>query len=359
MSTAGPSTTKYTNEMQANIERSRTIVRTAKAKLPNNQGRYWLLTIRESDFEPHLPNGVVWIKGQLEEGEGGFVHWQVVCCFGKKVRFGTVKEVFGSTAHIELSRSAAANEYVHKDETAIDDTRFELGELPFKRNDATDWARIKEQAQAGRLNDIDADIYVRNYSSLKRIALDNMAPQPGERSVTVFWGPTGTGKSHRAWLEAGFDAYPKPPTTKWWDGYQPEKHDHVVIDEFDGQVGITHLLRWFDKYPCVVEQKGGGCCLIAKRIWITSNIAPEDWYPEGKPAQVAALMRRLTVIKLDKPYQPVAPQRNPPPLNDNARFWRNAPNHEGIPIGDVMEVPEWRDYLGDLLEDEKEVIEIE
>lgn len=129
-----------------------------------------------------------------------------------------------------------------------------------------------------------------------------MAPAPGAREVVVYWGPTGTGKSHRAWDEAGMEAYPKPPTTKWWDGYLPEKHNHVVIDEFDGQVGITHLLRWFDKYPCVVEQKGGGCCLIAKKMWITSNIDPHLWYPDGKPAQIAALMRRLKIFNLTVKY---------------------------------------------------------
>jgi len=66
---------------------------------------------------------------------------------------------------------------------------------------------------------------------------------------------------------------------------------------------------------------------------------------------VAALMRRLTIIKLDKPYKPPAPpQWTDKPENDNPRFWKNAPSPKaGIPIGDVMEVPEWRDYLGDLL----------
>ena len=37
--------------------------------------------------------------------------------------------------------------------------------------------------------------------------------------VKVFWGDTGSGKSHTAWEEAGVAAYSKDPTTKWWDGY--------------------------------------------------------------------------------------------------------------------------------------------
>lgn len=299
------------------------------------QGKYWILTIPQQHFTPYLPPSADFIKGQLEQGEGGFVHWQVVIGFNKKVRASTVKEVFGPQAHVELSRSAAANDYVGKEETRIEGTQFELGQLPFKRNSKTDWDAIKKAAQDGRLNDIDSDVYVRNYASLKRIALDNMAPLPGEREVVVYWGPTGTGKSHRAWEEASMLAYPKPPTTKWWDGYQPEKHQHVVIDEFDGQVGITHLLRWFDKYPCVVEQKGGGCCLIAKKIWITSNIDPQQWFPDGKPAQVAALMRRLKIVYMDKKYEPtLVPVFVGPSQNDNKLFWeinkdRTGPHFEG------------------------------
>lgn len=316
------------------------------------QGKYWMLTLAHHTFTPFLPADICYIKGQLERGEGGYLHWQVLCCYNKKVRLAKVKETFGNQAHAELSRSDASNKYVWKEDTRVADTQFELGELPIKRNDGTDWERIKAKAQEGRLDEIDADVYVRNYNSLKRIALDNMKPLPGERSVTVFWGPTGTGKSHRAWNEASMQAYPKPPTTKWWDGYQPEKHKHVVMDEFDGQIGITHLLRWFDKYPCVVEQKGGGCCLIAERIWITSNIDPALWYPDGKPAQVAALMRRLNIVKMDVPYVANAPPAPHYPENDNTRFWQNAPPAplRGIPIGDVMDVPEWRDYLGDLLD---------
>lgn len=319
------------------------------------QGKYWCITIPSHEFVPYLPRGIEWIKGQLERGgqateqnPGGYVHWQLVCCFRKKVRARAVKEVFGAKAHLELSRSDAANDYVWKDETCVSaTTRFELGELPFKRNSKFDWDKVRVKAQEGRLDEIESQVYVQNYNSLKRIALDNLKPIPGERKVTVYWGPTGTGKSHRAWSEAGMDAYPKPPTTKWWDAYNPQGHKNVVIDEFDGQVGITHLLRWFDKYPCIVETKGGGCCLIAQRIWITSNIDPMEWYPDGNPAQVAALMRRLKVVKLDKKYvEPVNNNHG----QQNAQFWEAAPpTPDIIPIASMDAVPEWRDLLGDLL----------
>ena len=74
-----------------------------------------------------------------------------------------------------------------------------------------------------------------------------------ERVVRVYVGPTGVGKSRRAWDEAGFDAYPKDPNTKFWDGYQGQPH--VVMDEFRGKIDISNILRWTDQYPVSVETK--------------------------------------------------------------------------------------------------------
>jgi len=120
-----------------------------------------------------------------------------------------------------------------------------------------------------------------------------MQADPIERKVKVYWGATGVGKSRRAWEEAGFDSYPKDPRTKFWDGYSGQ--ERVVIDEFRGGIDIAHVLRWFDRYPVVVEVKGSSVVLKAKEIWITSNLSPDLWYPELDLATKEALLRRLEV----------------------------------------------------------------
>lgn len=114
-----------------------------------------------------------------------------------------------------------------------------------------------------------------------------------ERTISVFWGRTGTGKSKRAWEEAGLDAYPKDPRTKFWDGYR--SHRFVVIDEFRGGIDIAHFLRWCDRYPVLVEVKGGATALRAEHIWITSNLDPRNWYPELDSETVDALLRRINI----------------------------------------------------------------
>ena len=114
-----------------------------------------------------------------------------------------------------------------------------------------------------------------------------------ERSAKVFWGRTGTGKSRLAWEEAGLEAYAKDPRTKWWDGYMGQTH--VVIDEFRGTIDIVHLLRWLDRYPVRVENKGGSVSLSATRFWFTSNLDPRLWYPDVDAETVAALVRRIEI----------------------------------------------------------------
>lgn len=263
------------------------------------QGRYWMLSIscRENPWHPsdvaELPDPVCYIKGQQELGsERGYLHWQVLVVFSRKVRGRRIQSIFGP-CHSELTRSEAANEYVWKEDTRVEGSQFERGTLPFNRGRVVDWDRIRTLAIERNWSEIPSDVFVRNYSALRRIAADFGTAPAMERTVFCFIGKTGAGKSKRAWEEAGLDAYPKGPSTKFWDGYTGQKH--VVIDEFFGEVGISHVLRWFDRYPCLVEIKGSCVPLRAEKIWITSNIHPREWYPQGNQFHVEALMRRIQV----------------------------------------------------------------
>lgn len=200
------------------------------------QGIFWMLTIPHHSFTPYLPPCCRWIKGQLErgeQGEEGYLHWQIICAFVSKKSTREVREIFGPF-HAELSRSSRATEYVWKEATCVDaSTRFELGVKPFQRNSARDWEAIWVSARAGEFETIPADVRVVSYRTLRAISADYDRPVAMVRTCKVFWGTTGTGKSHRAWIEAGVDAYPKDPRSKYWCGYQGEPH--VIIDEFRGE----------------------------------------------------------------------------------------------------------------------------
>ena len=214
----------------------------------------------------------------------------------KQHRLAAIKQIFGQLCHAEPSRSEAAETYVFKENTAVPNTRFELGSKPFKRNSSTDWVDVLQRAKSSQFDDIPADVLVRCYSNLRRISADFATPMAIERTVHVFWGPTGTGKSRRAWSEAGLDAYPKCPNTKFWCGYNG--HTNVVIDEYRGSISISNILRWFDRYPVLVEIKGSAVVLKATTIWITSNLHPREWYPDLDQLTQEALLRRLNIVHI-------------------------------------------------------------
>lgn len=95
------------------------------------QGIFWILTvplsletvvrtIERSEDEGHRKRlGLAWLRGQREVGEGGLAHVQLCVAFATKVSLRGVRRVFG-TAHAELSRSEAANDYVWKEDTRVE-----------------------------------------------------------------------------------------------------------------------------------------------------------------------------------------------------------------------------------------------
>jgi len=225
---------------------------------------------------------------------GGFVHWQIVVGFESRKTRRQCKAVFGTRAHCELTISAKANAYVWKDDTSIG-KRFEWGIQPLQRNSKVDWARVWAAAQSRDLESVPPHVRVVNYRSLLQIGSDFDTPRAMERSCAVYWGRTRTGKSRRAWDEAGMDAYCKDPNTKFWDGYQNQPN--VVIDEFRGTINISNMLRWLDRYPVRVEVKGSSRPLKAVKFWITSNVNPLYWYPELDEDTRDAFMERLNITE--------------------------------------------------------------
>lgn len=153
--------------------------------------------------------------------------------------------------------------------------------------------------------------YMRNCNGAKAIASAVMPRRRGLDSdvpeVFVIFGEPGQGKTRSAWAEAiagkvdseglpdPTDVYVKDGSMKWWDQY--EGQSSVIIDELDSRVGsVNDLKRWLDRYPVNVEVKGAVVPFAAKKIWITSNHHPRDWWPNLKLVDKKALNRRFTKI---------------------------------------------------------------
>lgn len=264
------------------------------------QGIFWILTIPHEDWQPMevLPPELSWIRGQREVGGTGYEHWQVFVAFTTKVSLPQVTRIFGERSHAELSRSKHAENYCWKEETRVEGTQFELGSKPFQRNQKIDWEAAWTAAINRDFLGIPASVRLRSYRTICAIASDYERPSVRTVNTTLLWGGTGTGKTYRAWQEAGADAYCKDPRSKFWCGYMGERN--IIIDEFRGGIDISHILRWLDSYPCRVEVKGSSRPLRATNFWITSNLPYYAWYPDIDQETKEALLRRMTVVELNE-----------------------------------------------------------
>ncbi len=109
--------------------------------------------------------------------------------------------------------------------------------------------------------------------------------------VFVFWGVAGTGKTRLAsWICSSSSTYWKSPNSSWFDGYSGE--ENIILDDFYGALPYSTLLRLLDRTELRLESKGGHVNIIPKRVFLTSNKQPTEWY-DGSKCPLDALLRRI------------------------------------------------------------------
>jgi len=237
----------------------------------------------------------------FEVGELGTPHIQGYVLFKRAYRFATIKSRYLPRCHIEVAAGTVDSNFRY---CSKDGEYREFGEKPVKAGSTRD-----EIARQFRQSAIDGGRdgvlqfaaeqpgtwYYSGHNLLRNHMTLQGAIQRPDISVLWLYGEPGIGKSRRA-HETYPNAYVKDPRTKWWNGYFLEKE--VIIDDFGpGGIDINHLLRWFDRYKCYVESKGGMLPLFASKFVITSNFTPLSVFSFAGEcnAQLPALMRRMTV----------------------------------------------------------------
>lgn len=269
--------------------------------------RHWCWTLNNytDDEQAHIRaiECTYLVFGREVGEQEGTPHLQGFITTHTRQRFTQVKALFPDRVHLEKARGSPdqADEYCRKD----GDFEF-FGTRPAGRKRTRDELAVqfREAVQSGGSTALvewaDANPGVHAFSghNLLRNYQSLVIPRRRE-GVTCTWivGPTGSGKSHAAWLKYP-DAFSKEPRHKWWSGYLGEKS--VIIDDFGkNNIDITYLLRWFDKYPVSIETKGGQMGLLATNFIVTSNFRPDEIY--AGETQVPALLRRVKVFeKVDR-----------------------------------------------------------
>lgn len=249
---------------------------------------------------------------QLERGAAGNYHLQGYAEFKHPVR-GTALRVGGFHPHWEkrMGTQFQAIQYATKEETRVVIpgcvTHFEHGRAGPGQGSRTDLealgARVLEVGaeQAGIEN---AGAYIRYNKGMHALEAmankkDNKKPRSDIR-VTVLIGPTGTGKSYRAFhnFEDDDDVWiASPPTNSNWYAYGYESEKNVIFDDYRGSwMKCSALLRLLQEWPMDVNVCGGSRAWRARRVVITSNVHPRNWYPNVDEATREALMRRIHYI---------------------------------------------------------------
>lgn len=247
-----------------------------------------------------------WIVGK-EVGDGGTPHLQGYASLRRRRTLNALKSEFSARAHIEIARGTAGQNRTYCSKGG--DFR-EGGNIPSVASNskrtrdelASEFAiRVREGIEGlQRFASENAGTWYYSGHNLLRNALTiSKAIHRPDIQVQWIYGLPGVGKSRRAHEEYP-DAYIKDPRTKWWNGYMLEKE--VIIDDFGPNgIDMNHLLRWFDRYKCYVETKGGMVPLVADKFIVTSNFEPSDCFKDKEGVthpQMDALYRRIEVIEM-------------------------------------------------------------
>jgi len=228
--------------------------------------------------------------------------------------------LFGPRTHIEVAKGSVAqniaycsktrdidvnpNEVVH----AFGDVPKDYGDSGIGQAAKVRYERAWNLAKSGDFEEIDADLLIKHYTTLKRIGHDAKLESQGlvdtDSKHEWYYGPSGTGKSYTARSENP-DAYLKM-CNKWWDGYQGE--DVVLIEDFDinHRVLCHHLKIWADRYPFLCEIKTASTKARPKKIIVTSNYHPRDIWTEK--TDLDPILRRFQMVHFaNEDFRPPVP----------------------------------------------------
>jgi len=265
-----------------------------------SRAKHWFFTINnptEADAEALGNLECVYLVYQKESGDKtGTPHYQGIVGFEKQLRMNAVSALL-PRANLSVAKSVSAClNYCQKSTTRIDGP-WTRGDVPaHTQGKRSDLEHIKEKVLAGtsmrQLASENFSDAVKYFRSLQSMVTMFQAPRDFVTKVYVFWGPTGTEKTRHAMKFP--NVYKVHAIGKngsvWFDGYDPSFHETVLFDDFYGGMKWTELLQITDRYPHLVQTKGGMVQFRPKTIIFTSNSCPESWY---KKMDFAPLKRRI------------------------------------------------------------------
>lgn len=231
-------------------------------------------------------------------------HYQGYLEFTRPVRFAHVKRICEDNAmHCETRKGTRddARNYCRKEETRA--PGFEPQEVGTWESGGTG-CRNDLNAVKDRLDKGDSELmiaqefftpWVKYHRAFNRYKTLIVPRRDWEMDIQVYYGTTGTGKTRKAFTDDP-NLYMVPHTNAgvvWFDHYQGEHT--MLLDDFYGWLPWSFLLQLLDRYNMQLPVKGSLVQMVSKKIVITSNKHPTEWYDSTK-FDPAPLLRRITRI---------------------------------------------------------------
>lgn len=230
----------------------------------------------------------------------GFIYFS-----GARGSFKQVGKLLGG-AHCEMCKG---NLDQNTDYCSKENDLIEFGEKP-KQGFRNDLEEVKSKILEHKLSVDEICIenpniyhqYGRTLNKLEDIALRKKFRNWMTEGVWIY-GPTGCGKSHKAY--EGFNPethYNYPDDNGWWDGYTGQQI--VIINEFRGEIKYRELLSLCDKYPMSVRRRGREPVpFLAKKIIITSALSPKNLFCNlSEHDALEQLLRRFKLVKMEQKW---------------------------------------------------------
>ncbi|AUM61642.1 Rep [uncultured virus] len=269
----------------------------------NRMSDRWCWTINNpGDYvPPWLPErGMLYQVYEMEVGEREHTpHWQGYTRFETRKRGSTVKNIFGYDGmHLEPARGDEAQNrtYCTKDGTQVHEDGV-YDENAGKQGERTDLELIRDEIQGGAgLEEIAAvhpGQFIRYANGIAQMhaLLGPGAPVQRAVEVRVYWGATGTGKTHRVMTEYP-EAYQVEPGRDPWGRYQAQ--EVVVFDEFDyTKWTIQQMNRFLDKWRCPLDARYRDRYAVWRLVVICANSSPIAWWPDSGLLLIQSFRRRI------------------------------------------------------------------
>ncbi len=212
--------------------------------------------------------------------------------FHNKKTLGGVKQAVGSrTLHLE---PCMGNEY-DNDKYCTKDGKYTKYGLFITQGRRSDLEAVKKLIDDGATMKNVADEYWHEYvryrksfESYKEMVDQKLRASFRMLKVKVISGKTGKGKTRSAMKK---DTYKiEGQNLQWFDGYNGEKH--LLIDDYNNDIGITKLLNLLDGYQLRLPIKGGHTYAAWDEVTITTNL--KKLHKNAKREHLKALNRRIT-----------------------------------------------------------------